>query len=87
MTLEYFQSLVSLVGQNTEAFMSQVGVEFMINFTLNHHHSGGSAAGAGDHSHTVSGKIQSQLKKLLHIQKTRDAAVPIGAQQQTANKD
>ena len=60
--------------------MSQVGVEFMINFTLNHHHSSGSVVGAGD-SHTVSGRIQNQLKRLLHVQKTRDAAVPIGAQQ------
>jgi hypothetical protein len=67
--------------------MSQVGVEFMINFTLNHHHSSGSTVGAGDHSHTVSGRIQNQLKKLLHVQKTRDAAVPIGAQQLADNKD
>ena len=67
--------------------MSQVGVEFMINFTLNHHHSSGSVVGAGDHSHSVSGRIQNQLKRLLHVQKTRDAAVPIGAQQQVESKD
>lgn len=67
--------------------MSQVGVEFMINFTLNHHHSSGSAVGAGDFGHTVSGRIQTQLKRLLHVQKTRDAAVPIGTQQLVESKD
>lgn len=56
--------------------MSQVGIEFMINFTLNYHHSSGSGIGVG--THTVNGKIQTHLKKLLHLQKTRDAVVPIG---------
>lgn len=71
---------MSLVGHNTEAFMSQVGIEFMINFMLNYRHSSGSAVGVGESGNTVAGKIQTQLKKLLHVQKTRDAVVPIGSQ-------
>ena len=58
--------------------MSQVGIEFMINFTLNFRHSSGSGIGVSEGSHTVAGKIQTHLKKLLHLQKTRDAVVPIG---------
>jgi hypothetical protein len=70
--MDYFQALMSLVGQNTEAFISIIGIEFILNFTLQHHHNVSSEA-----SHTVSGKIQTSLKKLLHLQKTRDAVIPI----------
>lgn len=66
--------------------MSQVGIEFVINFTLNYHHSSGSSVGVNEGSHTVSGKIQTQLKRLLHVQKTRDAVVPIGSRQ-SADQD
>jgi len=68
---------MSLVGQNTEAFMSQIGVEFILDFTLHHHHQAGSGINTRENSGTVSGKILAQLKKLLHFQKTRDAAIPI----------
>lgn len=51
----------------------------MINFTLNYRHSSGSSVGVGEGTHTVAGKIQTHLKKLLHLQKTRDAVVPIGS--------
>ena len=76
-TLDYFQSLMSLIGQNTEAFMSQIGVEFILDFTLHHHHQAGSGINTKDSGQTVSGKILTQLKKLLHFQKTRDAVMPI----------
>ena len=36
-TEDYLQILCSFVGQNTEAFMSQIGIEFVLFFTLFHH--------------------------------------------------
>jgi len=59
--------------------MSQIGVDFLVNFILNHHHTAGSGAPVGESSQTISGKIQSQLKKLLHFQKTRDAVIAFDA--------
>jgi hypothetical protein len=49
MTMEYFNCLLSLVGQNTEAFISNIGIEFLLNFTLKQQQS--------ENAHTVSGKI------------------------------
>ena len=66
-SLEYFQCLTSLVGQNTEAFMSPIGIEFINQFVLQHHHTSGSGITAGETSQTVTGKIQTCIKKLLHF--------------------
>jgi hypothetical protein len=44
-TLEYMHALTSFIGQNTEAFMSPIGVEYLLNFSLNHHHTAGSGIG------------------------------------------
>jgi len=82
--LEYFQCLTSLIGQNTEAFMSPIGIEFINNFILQHHHSSGSGIATGETSKTVTGKIQTSIKKLLHFQKTRDAVISIGQQNVSA---
>lgn len=54
-TMEYMHALTSFIGQNTEAFMSPIGIEFILNFSLNHHHTAGSGVGQGEA--TVQGKI------------------------------
>jgi len=48
---------MSFVCQNTEAFMSQIGVEFIVNFSL--HHQAKAGAGMNENMHSVSGKILS----------------------------
>jgi hypothetical protein len=58
---------MSLVGQNAEAFMSPIGVEFFLDFILHHHHQAGSGINARENAGTVSGQIHTQLKKLLHF--------------------
>lgn len=34
--LEYFQCLTTFVGQNTEVFLSQLGVDYLLKFVLQH---------------------------------------------------
>ena len=58
LTLDYFSILMSLISHNTEAFMSHVGIEFIIHFMLNYRHSSGSAVGVGESVNTVAEKIQ-----------------------------
>ena len=65
--------------------MSPIGIEFVNNFVLQHHHSNASGISYGEASQTVQGKIQTALKKLLHFQKTRDAEISSGPAAQRAD--
>lgn len=69
-SIEYFNSLLSFIGQNTEAFLSKIGIEFIKQYIMHHHSS------AADNAQSISGRIITSMKKLLHYQKTRDATIP-----------
>ena len=67
---EYFNSLLSFIGQNTEAFLSKIGIEFVKQYFLHHY------SCASENAQSISGRIITATKKLLHFQKTRDATIP-----------
>lgn len=73
--MEYVDAFTKLISGSTLAFMSPIGYEFFISFVLNHHSSSGLSL--AEASHSVSGKIQTQIRKLLHLQKSRDSAIEV----------
>lgn len=60
------------------AFISPVGIEFLTCFILQHQ----TGFGARDQSSSVSAKIHTTIKKLLHFQKSRDAVISTNPQRE-----
>ena len=63
---EYFQAISKFSMKDTKIFLSDIGVEFLTSYLLQL---------GGFTEHTASAKIPQDLRKMLHLQKTRDSII------------